>query len=49
MNFLRPIVQPTFDSMNIQFYSETVDRTPCHMHNFLLHSKNERESMFAII
>ncbi|MFT5618879.1 MAG: hypothetical protein ACI85I_002114 [Arenicella sp.] len=39
----------TFDSMNIQFYSETVDRTPCHMHNFLLHSKNERESMFAII
>uniref|UniRef100_UPI00404A45EB hypothetical protein n=1 Tax=Fulvivirga sp. TaxID=1931237 RepID=UPI00404A45EB len=38
----------TSESVNIQFYSETVEKDPWHMKDFLLKSKEERKSMFEI-
>jgi len=36
----------TIDSINIMIYSDQIEKCPIHFGNFLLHSKEERVSMF---
>jgi len=38
----------TMEMANCKFYSDAVERAPWNMHDFLLHSPEERKSMFEI-
>lgn len=39
----------THEMINCQFYSQTIKKAPRHMKDFLLHSREERKSMFEFI
>jgi hypothetical protein len=39
----------THEMTNCQFYSQTIKKAPWHMKDFLLHSREERKSMFEFI
>lgn len=39
----------TQEMVNCQFYSDKIDKAPWHMKDFLLHSREDRKSMFEFI